>query len=44
MIIDPVLAPISVAVSDLYLAFPQGMERVNDPNVFNRTYCVRCIW
>jgi hypothetical protein len=42
--IDPVLAPIPASACDLDLVFPQGMERMSDPNVINRTYCVRCIW
>jgi hypothetical protein len=44
VIIDSVLAPVSVAVSDLDLAFPQGMERMSDANVFSHTCCARCIW
>jgi hypothetical protein len=43
-IIDPVFAPIPVAVSNLDFAFPKGMERMGDANAFNRTCCVRCIW
>jgi hypothetical protein len=42
-IVDPILAPISVAVNGVDLAIPKGMERMSDTNVFDCTYCARCI-